>query len=87
MLELGVVDIGDFGESKHHNEEYLEEVADVDDEAVWAGLDSDPLIVNVHLETGNLVLMEDGEQMGISVRSQADGELRLRARRVQIEAH
>ena len=82
-----MVDIGDFGKSKHHNEEYLEEVADVDDEAVWAGLDSDPFIINVHLETGNLVLVEDGEQVGISMRSQADGELRLRARWVQVEAH
>lgn len=46
---------------------YLEEVTDVDDEAVWAGFDGDPFVVNVNLQAGDLVLVQNGEQVRVGV--------------------
>ncbi len=66
---------------------YLEEVTNVDDEAVGAGLHRDPFAINLHLEAGDAVLVKDRQQMGVGVSSQTDGKRRLRARRVEVEAH
>ncbi len=66
---------------------YLEEVTNVDDEAVGAGLHRDPFAINLHLEAGDAVLVKDRQQMRVGVSSQTDGKRRLRARRVEVEAH
>lgn len=46
---------------------YLEEITDVDDEAVRAGFDGDPLVVNVDLQASDLVLVQNGEQVRVGV--------------------
>ncbi len=66
---------------------HLEEVSNVDDEALRPRFDGDPLIVNLHLQADNIILVKNGEEMRVSVSSEPNRKLGLGARRIQVEAH
>lgn len=57
---------------------YLKSVADVDDERVWLRLHGDPSAVLAHLQPSHFALAQNGEKVGICVRSQSQSERRKR---------
>jgi len=71
----------------------LEKVADVDDEGAGHGRDVHPsaaaaaAAVEEHLQAAHAVLQEDGEERRVRVPGVAEGEVRLRARRVVVARH
>jgi hypothetical protein len=66
----------------------LKKVADVDDQSAGQGRDVHPAAaVEEHLQTAHGVLQEDGEEGGVGVPAGAEGEVRLRARRVVVAGH
>lgn len=65
---------------------YLEEIADVDDERVGVGLDGEPLAVLLQLETGDSVRAQNGDEVTVRVRHEAEDLARHRAWRIPVQA-
>lgn len=51
-------------------EVYLKEISNVDYESICVGFDSDPLGILHQLQTTNLILIENGEEVAVGVRHQ-----------------
>ncbi|WVZ91631.1 hypothetical protein U9M48_037776 [Paspalum notatum var. saurae] len=62
----------------------LKKVADVDDQGAGKGRNDNPAAVEEHLQAAHAVLQEDGEEGRVGVPAGAEGEVRLRARRLVV---
>jgi hypothetical protein len=64
----------------------LESVGQVDDEGGVVGANADPLVALEHLQAADLVLVADGEHLGVGVRRDAEHFGRVRTGRVVVHA-
>lgn len=65
---------------------YLESVAEVDDEGGVIGTHADPLAVLADLQAADVVLVENGQHLGVRVGWNAEYFGRVRTRRVVVHA-
>lgn len=59
----------------------LKEVSQIDDQGSLQGLNSSPLVLVKHLETTNVILKKDGEEIRVRVFCGSHGSVRLGALR------
>lgn len=67
--------------------DYHESVTDIDNKSIKVWGDESPLIVDKNLESTDLVLVKNGQRSWVAVRASAQCEMRLLARRVEVEPH